>query len=64
MARRPLTFRQQDLVRALKGAKAAGIEIARIEIDRSGKIVIVTGEGEPPDSGRNEWDEINGAHPA
>ena len=62
MARGPLTFRQQDLVRALKGAKAAGIDVARVEIDKSGKIVIVTGEGEPQDGERNEWDEVNGAH--
>lgn len=64
MGRGPLTFRQQDLVRALKGAKAAGIEVARVEIEKDGKIVIVAGEVEPLASGRNEWDEINGAHPA
>lgn len=65
MARRPLTFRQQDLVRALKGAKAVGIEVARIEIDKSGKIVIVTGNtmGEH-DNTCNEWDEFDGAHQA
>jgi hypothetical protein len=34
MTRGPLTFRQKDLVRALKGAKAAGIEVARVEIDK------------------------------
>jgi hypothetical protein len=65
MARGPLTFRQQDLVRALKGARAAGIEVARVEIDKTGKIVIVTGSPrDERDSDRNEWDEINGAHPA
>jgi hypothetical protein len=42
VTRGPCTFKQQDLVRALKGVKAAGIEVARIEIDKRGKIVIST----------------------
>lgn len=41
MARRPSTFRQRDITRALRGAKAAGIQIHRVEIDRAGTIVIV-----------------------
>jgi len=37
------TLRQTDLTRALRGAVAAGIEVARIEIDwRTGSIVIST----------------------
>ncbi|MGH6866299.1 MAG: site-specific integrase [Methyloceanibacter sp.] len=43
VSRDPCTFKQQDLVRALKGAKAVGIEVARIEINRDGKIIVVTG---------------------
>jgi len=42
MARRPCTFKQRDVTRALRGAKAAGIEIQRVEIDKTGKIVLVT----------------------
>ena len=42
MARRPCTFKQRDVTRALRGAKAAGIEIQRVEIDKAGKIVLVT----------------------
>jgi hypothetical protein len=38
----PSKFRQRDLMRALKGAKAAGIEVGRIEIDPDGKIVVIT----------------------
>jgi hypothetical protein len=63
MARDPLTFRQRDVTAAIKAVKAAGYSVARIEIDRDGKIVIVpaiASGGEPvadkPDS--NEWDEV------
>ena len=43
MARSPSTFRQADVTRAVKGVVAAGVGIAQVEIDKSGKIVIVTG---------------------
>ena len=43
MARGPLPLKQADVTRALRGAVAAGVEIARIEIDpRNGCIVILT----------------------
>jgi len=44
MARAPSTFRQQDVTRAVKAVTAAGVHIARVEIDRAGKIVVVTQE--------------------
>jgi hypothetical protein len=47
MARAPSTFRQQDVTRAVKAVAAAGVNIARVEIDRAGKIVIITAEAPP-----------------
>ena len=44
----PSTFRQQDVTRAVKAVAAAGVHIARVEIDKSGKIVIVTGKSQEP----------------
>jgi hypothetical protein len=61
LPRRPCIFRQTDLTRALEGARAAGIEIERFEIDKDGKIVVVAEKSpESPRDGedeRNEWDE-------
>jgi hypothetical protein len=40
MARAPSTFKQGDITRAVKGAIAAGLDVACIEIDQTGKIII------------------------
>jgi hypothetical protein len=59
MARAPSTFRQQDVTRAVKAVAAAGVSIARVEIDKAGKIVIVTTDApDARDEGGNEWDRI------
>jgi hypothetical protein len=61
MARAPSAFRQQDVTRAVKAVAAAGVHIARIEIDKAGKIVIITAEptGQPAATMEgNEWDRI------
>jgi hypothetical protein len=58
MTRAPSTFRQQDVTRAVKAVTAAGVHIARIEIDRSGKIAIIA-MAEPKRLGEdNEWDQV------
>jgi len=48
---RPI-FKQADVTRAVKGARAGGLDIVRIEIDSTGKIVLFpkldTGEGISP----------------
>jgi hypothetical protein len=41
MSRAPSAFRQGDVTRAVKAVAAAGVDIARIEIDRAGKITII-----------------------
>jgi hypothetical protein len=58
MARAPSTFRQQDVTRAVKAVTAAGVHIARIEIAKDGRIVIITA-AEPGEMERREgntWD--------
>jgi hypothetical protein len=59
-SRAPSAFRQRDVTRAVKAVTAAGVHIARIEVDGAGKIVIVTidardAQGEAGQT--NEWDK-------
>ena len=60
MSRGECTFRQRDVTAALRAARDAGAEVARVEIDK-GKIIIVMGkpnEAMPEgQGGANEWDE-------
>lgn len=44
MPRARCTFRQRDLRLAVETARAAGLEIGRVEIDREGKIALVAGK--------------------
>jgi len=44
MSRSRSTFRQTDLTRAIKAARNAGVEVARAEIAKDGKIIIIIGE--------------------
>jgi hypothetical protein len=56
MGHGPCTFREADLTRALKAAKKAGVDVARCEIDKTGKIVLVLGK-EGGNIEANEWDQ-------
>ena len=61
MARAPSAFRQQDVTKAVKAVTAAGVHIARIEIDKTGKIVIITANATDRADGMteaNEWDRV------
>ncbi len=58
--RGPSTFKKRDVTRALKATMAAGLGVQRIEIDRFGKIVVITGKPADNESeGRNEWDTVH-----
>jgi hypothetical protein len=60
MSHGPSTFRQRDLMRALRAAVAAGIPVKRVDIE-NGKIAVVMGEPDEPNAGnveKNEWDEV------
>jgi hypothetical protein len=44
MSRNLRTFRQIDLTRAIKGARDAGVNVARAQIAADGAITIIIGE--------------------
>ena len=58
MTRRSSAFRQSDLTKAVKAVTAAGMGIARVEIDKAGKIIIITGEttDQPDQASGNDLD--------
>jgi hypothetical protein len=45
MSRAPQTFKQGDIARALKAVMSAGQKVARIEIAKDGRIVMILGGG-------------------
>ena len=66
MARGANNFRQRDLTRAIRGAVAGGLTVARVLIDpKTGKIEVVTGGGTSQDSPGDldqELAEFEGRH--
>jgi hypothetical protein len=62
MSRGQQTFKQSDVTKAVRATVKAGIEVARVEIDKDGKIAIVTARSEDAANrekpGKNEWDGI------
>jgi hypothetical protein len=59
--RRHSTFRQRDLTRAVKATVAAGLSVARVVVDKCGKIELVIGDpahNRPEPQERNTWDTL------
>ena len=54
---RAAAFRQADLTRAIRAVQAAGIVVARAEIDANGKIVIVSAAANDL-RGPSSWDRV------
>jgi hypothetical protein len=42
--RGPCAFKKRDVTRATKAVQAAGLNVARIEIDKDGRIIVVPSE--------------------
>ena len=59
-SRKPCTFKQSDVTPAIRGIAKAGVAVQRVEVDRSGKIVVLiaAAESEPSLTTGNEWDDL------
>ncbi len=44
MSRGPQSFKKRDVTRAVEAVMAAGVSVARVEVDKDGKIVVVAGK--------------------
>jgi hypothetical protein len=63
---RPAIFRQADLTRALRAAKAAGLEVRSITVDKNGRLelqlVTTTSDKEASAAPLDEWLAVH-VHP-
>lgn len=53
----PARFKQSDVKRATAGVVSAGLSVTKIEIDHTGKIVIITGKPKAI-AETNEWADL------
>lgn len=50
-------FKQSDLTRAVRGVRKAGLKVGSVEIDQTGRIVILSDQSTPKQNA-SEWDVI------
>jgi hypothetical protein len=64
MGHGPSTFRKRDVRTAVEAVRESGVEVARVEIGRDGKIVVIAGKPVGSEPTANDWDEVltNASH--
>ena len=62
MSHGPQKFKRRDVTRALRAVKAAGEKVVRVEVDGTGRIIVIVGDADQVTTttteGANEWDRI------
>jgi hypothetical protein len=59
MARGACTFRQRDVTAAVKAVVDAGVKVARVEVGKDGKVVVIAGDSNgEAGSGCNDFGEV------
>jgi hypothetical protein len=64
MSKGPHPFKESDIARACNAVKKAGLVVSSVEIDKSGKIIVVTqaqSSSSDPDPELVEFEKRNGA---
>ena len=59
MSRGAQTLKKGHVIKAIKGAMEAGLNVQRFEVDQDGKIIVFAGQ--PDATGEqqvNEWDSV------
>jgi hypothetical protein len=57
MANQPHAFKHRDVVRIVKAARAAGVDVKAVTVDlHAGKITVAQGVNDP--GTMNTWDEV------
>jgi hypothetical protein len=58
-------FRERDIRRAIRSVENAGKQVAAVEIDSDGKIIVIVGKpgdvnntSDKTTNGANEWDRV------
>ena len=58
MGHGPCTFKKRDVKTAVEAVRESGVEVARVEIGKDGKIVVVAGKPVSGEQTANDWDEV------
>ena len=64
MSRTPATFKQSDVMRAVKAVRAMGLDVIETKIERDGSIVLVhktEGRSAAAPTPYDEWKASNGS---
>jgi hypothetical protein len=54
MSRGPQSFRQTDVTKAIRAAMQAGLPVARVEVSRDGRIIVIAGKPEQAQNSKAE----------
>jgi hypothetical protein len=57
-----MAVKQVDITRAVRAVRAAGVDIARVEVDADGKIVVVAGKPDDSSIKRSPLDQWMATH--
>jgi hypothetical protein len=58
MGHGPCSFKKRDVKTAVEAVRESGVEIARVEVDKNGKIIVIAGKPVGGEATTNEWDEM------